>query len=58
MDFECPCGSVSYDLDAQVIRGLPQVLDVEFLAKLALELLDDEPVPSNHHDVVNIDRYH
>ena len=58
MDFERSCGSVSYDLDAQVIRGRPQVFDVELLAELAIELLNDEPVPSDHHDVVNIDRYH
>ena len=58
MDLECPCGSVSYDLDAQVVCGLPQVFDMEFLIKLALELLNNKPVPSNHHNIVNIDRYY
>jgi uncharacterized linocin/CFP29 family protein len=31
---------------------------MEFLIKLALELLNNKPVPSNYYNIVNIDRYY
>jgi hypothetical protein len=55
MDFKCPSSFVALNLDAQVIYGLADILDIELLTELLLKLLNDELITSDYHNIVHID---
>jgi hypothetical protein len=55
VDFKYPNSFIALNLDAQVICGLADVLNVKLLTKLLLELLNNELITSDHHNIVHID---